>query len=251
MPACHSLAIAIAVAAPLLWVGVAQADTIVTQWDFNAYETIPNRYLGTLTPNIGMGAATTVGTTGSFDSGISNNGSSDPADPNDDSGWQITDFATTGTENKQRGVQFRVGTVGYAGIVVKWDQRHATTSSSTVRFQYTLNADASNPVWTDGAQFAVPRTLDSGDFWYRPRTVDLSAVAGVSNNANFAFRIVSEFATSTLSSNLPTYTSSRTNISYNPTGTWRFDMVTVTGIPEPASLTALLGLAILRRPRRD
>ena len=202
---------------------------VVTQWNFNSVTPDGATGTGTTAPAIGAGMASLVGGTTSpgFSSG---NGSSDP-DTSDDSGWQTTTYAAPGTGDKTRGVQFLVSTVGYTHVTVSWDQRHSNTASRYALFQYT----------TDGSSFMDAMVFEAdqgGDKWYNARSMDLSGVAGVANNANFGFRIVATFAPSTTS-----YLASSTGSSYGTGGTNRFDMVTVMAAPVPEPETYALMLA--------
>lgn len=228
----------IAAAAPL-----AQAQ-VLTQWNFNSPTPDASTGTGTLLPSIGAGTASLVGgTTGSFASGSANGGSTDPAGTNDNSGWNITTFAAQGAGDRSRGVQFAVDTTGFTGLVVSWDQRHSNTAARHVQFQYSL----------DGLGFVdlgAPFIGDAGDTWFNGRSVNLSAVPGVADNASFAFRIVAAFAPGSSA-----YTASSNTGTYATGGTWRFDMVTVSAapIPEPgtSALFALgLGALAVRAARR-
>lgn len=214
--------------------GHAAQASVITQWNFNSGAD-NDTATGTLTPAIGGGVASTVGgSTGTFASGDASGGSTDP-NVGDDSAWNLTTWAAQGTGNKSRGAQFSVSTVGYTGVTVSFDQRLSNTAANTWRFQYSI--DGTN--FVDGTQFTfTPAPTGTGDVWYNNRSVDLSAIAGVANNANFAFRIVAEFDP-TLGN---AYVAARSTSSYGTTGTSRFDMVTVSGItavPEPASVTVL------------
>jgi hypothetical protein len=211
---------------------------IVTQWNFNSVPPDANTASGTLTPNVGLGTALlTGGTTGLFASGDASGGSTDPA-VGDDSGWQTTTYAPQGQESGLRGVQFNVATIGMENIVITWDQRHSNTSSRFAQLQYSL----------DGSTFSSVGLLNSGifeassggDIWYNGRSVDLSSISGVADNASFAFRIVAIFDPAIGNA----YSASTTSSSYAASGTWRFDMVTINGtvIPAPGAL-ALLALA--------
>jgi hypothetical protein len=85
--------------------------------------------------------------------------------------------------------------------------------------------------------------------------VDLSSIAGVAENPNFAFRIVAAFAPGTSE-----YLAANSTSNYAAGGTWRFDMVTLNGtaaaVPEAGSLAGLslvaLGMAAagIRRRRQ-
>jgi len=213
---------------------------VFAQWDFNSNPGDANTATGTLTPSIGAGSLALVGgTTSTFASGASNGGSTDP-NTTDDSGLNVTTWATQGEANKARGVQFNVSTVGVQDISISWDQRHSNTSSEYVTFQYSI----------DGSTFIDFATFQgtTGDTWFNGRSVNLSAIPAVDNNASFAFRIVQSFGPGN------TYEASNQAGTYGTTGTWRFDMVTLdaTPVPEPEEYAALaagglLALAVWRR----
>lgn len=203
------------------------SQTTLAQWNFNggSATTVPG---GATSPTaiIGSGSAELVGgVTATFASGISSGGSSDPViTAPDNYGWNTTAYAALGAENKQRGVQFNVSTVGYQGITFRFDQRLSNTSNNTYVVQYTADRTAATPVWVDAQTFTfIPLATGTGDVWYNLRTVDLTAVTALDNNANAAFRIVSAF--DPVAAN---YTASTATSTYSVTGTSRFDMVTVT-----------------------
>ncbi len=200
----------------------ASAD-VLGLWDFNDSDLIPE---------IGMGSISFVG--GVSHSGFnSGNGSSDPA-ASGDLGLQTTSYAAQGSEDKQRGVQFNISTVGFDSIVLNYDLRHSNTSSRWEQAQYSL----------DGINFIDIAQFDGngGDTWFNQRSIDLSGIAGVANNASFAFRVLASFAPGSNA-----YAASKSGSSYAG-GTWRFDMVTISGqvsaVPEPESYALMLaGLA--------
>lgn len=207
--------------------GAAHADT-VTQWNFNSMPADTSTSTGSLAPSIGAG--TLMGLNGvslAFGSGAANGGSSDPV-TTDDTGLQTTGYAAQGTGNKLSGVQFNVSTQGYDSVVVSYDLRHSNTSSRYELFQYSL----------DGMTFVDIATFDgnAGDTWFNGRTVDLSSIAGAGNNSDFAFRVVATYAPG-----MTSYAASSS--SYAGTGTWRFDMVTVSAAPVPEAETYAMMLA--------
>lgn len=214
---------------------------VITQWNFNSNPSDANSGTGTLTPSIGSGSASLVGgTTATFASGDASGGSTDPltGSPTNDSGWNTTSYAAQGAGNKTRGTQYLVSTVGFNNIQISYDLRHSNTSSRYEQVQYTI--DGSN--WTDFSVFSGAL----GDTWFNGRSVDLSSIAGAANNANFGFRVLAAFAPGTSA-----YAASSPTGSYGTTGTWRFDMVTVSGtavaaVPVPSAVwmfgTAVLGL---------
>ncbi|MFO0782794.1 MAG: hypothetical protein U0636_03830 [Phycisphaerales bacterium] len=213
---------------------------VVTQWNFNGST-------ANLTPSTGAGSVQSVGSVTFADgNGASNGGSSDPVgNVPTNRGLQTTTYAAQGTNSGGAGVQFNVSTVGYDSIVITWDQRHSNTSSRWVQLQYSL----------DGVNFTAAGLAGdglfqgtSGDTWFNGRSVDLSSIAGAANNANFAFRIVAVFAPNTNA-----YAPSTSTSSYATSGTWRFDMVTLSGnvVPAPGALALLAagGLVMGRRRR--
>lgn len=209
----------------------AQADTLAL-WDFNSVTADNNTATGSAVPSLGAGTASPVGgVTGSFASGAASGGSSDPA-VSDNSGWQTTTYAAQGVGDKTRGVQFLVGTVGFENLSFSYDLRHSNTSARHEQVQYTLDGSS----WIDVAIFEGAL----GDTWFNQRTVDLGSVAGANDNASFGMRIVAAFAPSTSG-----YLASNSANTYSTAGTWRFDMVTLSGtpiaaIPEPGSYALML-----------
>lgn len=221
-----------------------QAQTIAL-WNFNA-NTFSALGGSTNSPDPASGAGTALsfgGTTLSLASGNSNGGSTDPDTTSNDLGWGVTSFPAASGANKSAGVQFNVSTFGYTDIKISFDLRHSNTSSRYERFQYSL--DGIN--FIDSLSFSGP----AGDTWFNNRLVDLTGVAGVANNANFAFRIVSEWESTATGGGANQFAASAT--SYAGTGTWRFDMVNVAGtvVPEPTTLSlGALGLMTLIFRRR-
>lgn len=218
----------------------------LTQWNFNGSSatTVPGGS-SSPDPSLGFGTASLVGgTTATFASGTANGGSTDPVVTTPSNyGWNTTNFTAQGQGDQTRGVQFNVSTINWDKIVVSWDQRHSNTSSRFVQFLYSIDGtNFSNAGLANGGIFEG----NAGDTWFNNRTVNLGAIAGVANNANFAFRIVSTFAPGTSA-----YAASTSTSSYAATGTWRFDMVTINGnlVPAPGAI-ALLGVAGLIARRR-
>jgi hypothetical protein len=225
------------------------ADT-VTQWNFNFGSDI-NNVTGTTNPSVGVGSASLFGgTTATFAGGTLNpSQSTDPDAGPDNSAWNVTGF--TSASQFSQGVQFDVSTVGFTGISASWDQRHSNSSNKFLGVFYTLNGSSwlqlTNPsLFTAGTiSGTVNPGLDSvdpsglfvggsGDRFHNQRSVNFSSIAGVDNNPNFAFRIVSAF-------NPTSGAFAGTNGAFATTGSWRFDMVTVSGtaVPEPSALGLL------------
>lgn len=230
----------------------AHGGLIAAQWNFNSNPADGNAGTGSSVASAGDNAATAtysaLGTTLSFANG---SGSSDPV-TTDDSRLGVTGFAAQGAGSGTRGVQFNVSTVGFAGVVVSWDQRFSNTASRFLQFQYTLDRTATTPVWTAFGGATINGVANiitgatSGDTWINGLSVDLSNVAGVASNANFAFRIVAVFNPNGAGTQ---YTAASSGSSYATTGTWGFDVVTVVPNPGSAALIALGGLVASRRRR--
>jgi MYXO-CTERM domain-containing protein len=214
----------------------AAAETI-TLWDFNS---------STLSPSIGAGTAGYVGGT-VYDS-FSSGSSTDPAPTN--VGWNTKSYPTQGTANKTAGVQFNVDTTGFTDISISFDTRHSGTASKFERFQYSING-------TDFIDLgATSGVFSSANTSFATRSVDLTGIGGAENNPNFAFRIVAEFESTATGAGADAYLPT-SSANYGTTGTWRFDMVGVSGTsvsPVPEPTTAMLGLvgagALALRARR-
>jgi hypothetical protein len=230
----------------------AHGGLVAAQWNFNSNPADGSTGTGSSVASAGDNAASAtysaLGTTLSFAGGA---GSSDPV-TTDDSRLGVTGFAAQGAGSGTRGVQFNVSTVGFDGVVVSWDQRFSNTASRFFQFQYTLDRTATTPVWSAFGGATVNGVANiitgasTGDTWVNGLSVDLSGVAGVASNANFAFRIVAVFNPNGAGTQ---YTAASSGSNYATTGTWGFDMVTVIPTPGSAALICLGGLMASRRRR--
>jgi hypothetical protein len=222
---------------------VARATTIA-QWNFDS---------NSIVPSAGSGTASLIGgTTATFTAG---NGAG--------SGWNTTSYPAQSTASGTAGVQFAVSTLGQSNIAISFDHRASGTASRFASIEYT----------TDGTSWIVfgnnSGGLSPSEAFYS-FSYDLSAIAAVNNNANFAFRVVSIFSPLSFDQNstLADFAANSAYMrassessftaggaigtgNYGTTGTWRFDNVTVRAIPEPsAALLGAFGLfASLRRRR--
>lgn len=222
---------------------------VVTQWNFNgsSTSTVPGG-VSSPTASTGSGSASLVGgTVGSFASGTANGGSSDPVNTSPPNyAWGTTTYAAPGTGSGTRGVQFNVSTLGFDSVTVSWDQRHSNTSSRFLQFQYSLDGINFTSAGLGSQNDGIFQGT-SGDTWFNGRSIDLSSIAGASNNASFAFRIVAIFDPAGSG-----YVASNGTSTYAATGTWRFDMVTLNGnlVPAPGVLALLATAGILGGNRR-
>ncbi|MBK8329916.1 MAG: choice-of-anchor I family protein [Bacteroidetes bacterium] len=191
------------------------AQTPFTIWNFNNLTALPSTGSGTLT-NIG-------GTTFTYASGAVSGGSSDTAVVNN--AYNTTGYAPQNTAPKTAGVQVAVSTVGFQNIQFRFDQRLSNTACNTYVVQYTTDITAPVPVWIDAQVFTfTPAPSGTGDVWYNLRNTDLSAITALDDNPNVGFRIVSDYDPIA-----GTYLAARSTSSYSPSGTSRFDMITVSG----------------------
>jgi hypothetical protein len=140
----------------------------------------------------------------------------------------------SGTANNGRHLTFNVSTLGFSNIVVSFATQGTSTGFNNNQFQYSLDGIT----FVDFGPAYVPATA----FGSVPLVFTLTSIAGLNDNANAAFRIVFNGASSA-------------------TGTNRIDNFVVEGsatapsdVPEPATaallLSGLSGLYGLRKRRR-
>jgi hypothetical protein len=214
----------------------AKAQIIITEWNFNSPTPDASVTTGTTSPSIGVGTITLVGgTSASFATGST----ADTLSSTDNSRYVITTFPASGALSKTAGIQFDVSTLGYTDISFAYQIRHSNTAANTHALLYTLDSRATTPDWVEAAQFTfTPAASGTGDTWYS-RSFNFASVTGLNGNANAAFRIVSAF-----DPGAGNYLASQSTKSYSTQGTYGFDLVQVSGVPEPSSAT-LLGLGFL------
>lgn len=178
-------------------------DTL-SYWDFNG---------SNATPTVGTGTFLHIGgTNNAYFTGSTN----DPAST--DKGYSTNNYPTQSTNPRTAGVQANVSTMGFENINLRFDIRFSSTPADTWVLQYTTDALASSPIWV-----AVDTFIYSSSSTWFTETFDFSSISALNNNANVAFRLVSDF--SGTSSGYSAVSSS----SYSTGGTARFDLVTITG----------------------
>ena len=205
--------------------------TVFAQWNFNSVPADGSTSTGTTTPSIGSGTASLVGgATASFATGDT---TLDPAGSTDNSGWNTATYPAQGTGNKTRGAQFAVSTVGKQNIVIIWSSESPSTGSKYGRLQYSTNG-------TDFVDFSAAFINGTS---FTVKTNSLASISGVNNNANFAFRFVSEFESTAAATANANYDAGDSTKTYGTAGSMRYDMVTVGGTTfvsgSPATLTPL------------
>jgi hypothetical protein len=208
-----------ATTAPIIGLlGLAQSLTgqiLISRWDFNS---------GSLSPESGLGEALLVGgTSATFAAGYQ-------GEPT--GGWNIKGFPTQGTLPGTAGVQFNLSTEGFSSVGLSFQIRHSNTSANSERVLWSIEGQP----FTEAGRFTItPASTGTGETWYQ-RSVDLPAAAA--HQANLSVRIVSDFDLGTEGR----YLASRLGSSYSTSGTWRFDNVNFSAVPEPEEYAALSAL---------
>jgi hypothetical protein len=204
---------------------ISSQPAIIAQWNFNSSVPDTNVNTGVTTPSVGSGTASLVGgvtvTSPPFFTGDT---TADPAPAGDNSGWSTTSYPAVLSNNKTAGVRFDVSTAAKQNIVVYWSQRASNTGSKYSRLQYSTNG-------TLFFDFPIATTVSIG---FQATTNSLTGITAVNNNTKFAFRIVSEFESSASpTGGTNAYVPANAGSLYAPSGTERFDMVTVVGVDIP------------------
>ena len=196
----------------------ASAQTI-SQWTF---ETSIPATAGPFSPEVGSGSALGLHAGAATYSSPAGNGSVHSFSVNT---WAVGDY-----------FQFNLGTVGYSGIGLSFDQ----TSSGTGPRDFSLQYSTDGTTFTPFASYAVLANASPNPAWNATtasslytQNFDLSGVTSLNNAASIYFRLVN---TSTVSAAGGTVAAG---------GTDRVDNFTVYVVPEPGSLLAVGGLVLL------
>lgn len=198
----------------------ARADTI-TFWNFNDVPFDAFTSTGSTNPATGSGILRVIGgAVYTFATGSTN----DPATTN--SAINVSSYPASAAANKTAGIRFAVNTAAYTNITVSWLQRASATGSRYHRVQYSTNG-------TDFIDMPSAFAISYPDsatasLVFTNQTADLSTIPGVADNPNFAFQIVSEWA-STAAGGAANYVAASTGSTYSTSGTARFDLMTISG----------------------
>jgi hypothetical protein len=193
--------------------------TEIAIWNFNDSNLIVDHGTGVLTTDI-------IAANVLFAAGTTNN-----ARLGNPAGQAVSLQGGSGTANNGRNLTFNVSTLGFSNIVVSFATQGTSTGFNNNQFQYSLDG----VTFVDFGPPYVPATA----FGSVPLVFTLSSIAGLNDNANAAFRIIFNGASSA-------------------TGTNRIDNFVVegtpSGVPEPATaallLTGMSGLYGLRKRTR-
>lgn len=186
---------------------LALGATTVAEWNFDSDSILPSVGSGTLTLTGGV-------TSDGFNTG------------NPGRAWSTTSYPAQGTNNRTAGLLIEVSTLGYTAVSFSWNIRHSNTSANREVLYYTLDKTATEPAWVEAGTY----NASSGDAWLAS-SYDGSAVTGLANNANLAFKIVSSFADDANTVYMP----SNPGSTYAG-GKWRFDNLVVSGTALSPSL---------------
>jgi hypothetical protein len=235
------------------------AGTIVL-WDF---QIVTTGTAGTDVPKSGTGTVSVIGS-GSAATFSSGSGSTDPIQAG--FGYQTTGYPAQGVGSGTVGTRFDVPTTGFSGpaftgLEVKFDLRTSNAASRWFRVDHTVDGGTS---WIEGTAQRMGAAANAGDTFHNNNLALINDPAAL-NNAAFGFRVVSVFSpeafveasssTSYLANTA--YEVARNTSSIYGGGTWRFDMVQVTAVPEPSTVglgvatgLGLFGAAARRRLRK-
>lgn len=239
------------------------AQSTLAQWNFNSNPADSNTGTGTTTPSIGTGSVSLIG---GVSSTFSAGSPGDPAPTADNSGLNLTGWAAQGTGSGTAGLQVATSTVGFNNITIGLDFRQSGTVSRDFQLQVSsdgvnfanvsggttslgaLNGNTGTSFSTSG--FYVNNPGGGSQNFVQSITYNLALGGAYENDANFAFRWVAAFDPGTGGGNNYISANAGTTGKYDPTGTGRFDMVTVTSdalvVPEPGTLAlGSIGLATL------
>lgn len=193
----------------------ATAQTTIASWDFESGSTTPSTGTGSIagiggittsvdaTKGISPGTSTT---TGVLESGITLTGYC----------FSTVNYPAQGSSSKTAGIQINASTSGYKNIIFTMDMRHGNKCANTAVLQYTTDG----ATWNDATSYV---TIVSNDTWFL-RSYDFSSLTEVNDNANFAIRVVSSFASGTSA-----YAASNSSSSYDLTKGYRFDNISLKG----------------------
>lgn len=201
----------------LMTVGLStQAQILITKWDFNAANLSPSTGSGTLS----LFGGTTATFAGGFD--------------DENVGWRTANYPSQGLGNLSAGIQMQVSTAGKSGITLSYAVRHGMESANRQSVLWSTDNSTYQPaqVFT-----VVPAANGSADTWFT-RTVSLPS--GADNQPNLYVRIVSNFTPG-----LSAYTATAFGSSYSGSGPWRFDDISFSAVPEPATSAAMAGAALV------
>jgi hypothetical protein len=233
-------------------------DTI-TAWTFETYGT--TAYIPHPVPEFGSGTASSIGFDTSYHFSDGSIGSTNKPDtlpngvPFSSSGaagqivWRVRGQGPGNGWNTQspigsQGAEFDVNTVNYSDILISFDMfstsqgeakmcvlyttnNWATTNNATTLFYginptFILTNSPSNPDYSPDTVTGTYFYQNTGQNFYNNFIVDLTGVAGVTNNPDFAFRIVN----AAQNGDCVAFNGGSYN---NSSGNWRYDNVTVSG----------------------
>jgi hypothetical protein len=195
----------------------------IAQWDFNTGDG-----LGTSNAAIALTSATASLVGGTAATIASGSGSSDPFTPSaNNTRWSTKTYPAATVGNKTAGVQFAVSTVGYTNVIVSWEMVGSATASKYVILQYSTN----------GTDFIDTPKIITVTTSFAYQTYDFSGTAGVADNANFKFRVVTAFESVAVNGGANSYVPVTFTSNYGTGGTEGYDLVTLFAQPLPPAIT--------------
>lgn len=215
-----------ALAAALALAATTHAQRIIAQWDFNQTNSIAASF--------GSGEYAVLGSAAYQ---VYSGSPKDPAAANYALG--LNAFPAQSTAPLTAGVQFNASTEGFENVRLNFEFRGSATASRKLAILYSVNGTD----FLDAASFLVT----TAGAYTAGHQVELAGLPGAANNPNFALRILSDFV------DYMGYVAIDDASTYSTSGTWRFDLVTISGQPiggatfaprivlQPQDRAALLG----------
>jgi hypothetical protein len=257
-----------------------QAQSVIASWNFDTLTTgTTNLDPAASTDVTGSGSASSVGmsstgsnyptanATGPDTSNILTEAGTDTVNGNTGAGnqdWRIvgSNGWNSGAAIGSQGAQFGFNTTGYTSIALSFDLEITSQGEANMQVEYTTNGTAwqnavisfsggsgtvlTNPSTGGNANIVVGSylhtdTSSGSNIWFNQVTANFSGIGGLSNDPNFAIRIVNA---ATGSADVALKSNGALN---NTSGNWRLDDVTFTGtaIPEPSTWAFVAGFAAL------
>lgn len=181
------------------------AQTVLTQWNFDASSLTPSTGSGTFSMIGGVVENTQQACSCGFVGGNPSTGKS----------YTTKTYPDQGTNSGTAGVQFSASTASASTVSISVDVYGSGTASKYFQAQYTVDGST----WTNVT--SAPSSLTATNTW---ATVSATLPSNAAGQANFAFRVVTVFDPA----NGTSYTSNApAGNTYAPGGALRFDNVTI------------------------
>lgn len=195
----------------------AQHRLTIAEWNFNSSPPDHSAISGTLNPAKGSGKLTQIGgLTPTFASASTDGGSSDEDD--DNSALNLSKWPSQSQRSDSCGIEFQLSAYGYRHLKINFDLRLSASASRFYHLYYSIDSGTTwrHPVLIEFTQ--------SGSSWMNLIAADLSQLDSLTDQTGLHFKLVSCFEPGT-----SRYKA--VGSSYSSAGTFRIDMLKITGEP--------------------